>query len=86
MSKILISLSGYHKNFHAFLLVFGYSPVFLEICSTYLTLQCSKCLFHMNKHKDMVGPVTLVEKFQDEMVTEKTFAKKAQFFFGVKSS
>ena len=35
----------------------------------------------MNKHKDMVRTVTFVEKFQDEMVTEKTFTKKAQHFF-----
>ena len=30
----------------------------------------------------MVRTVTFVENFQDEMVTEKTFTKKAQFFFG----
>ena len=35
----------------------------------------------MNKHKDMVRIVTFVEKFQDEMVNEKTFTKKAQPFF-----
>ena len=35
----------------------------------------------MNKHKDMVRPVTFVEKCQDEMVTEKTFTKKAPIFF-----
>ena len=34
----------------------------------------------------MVRTVTFVEKFQDERVTEKTFTKKAQyFFFGFKS-
>ena len=35
----------------------------------------------MNKHKDMVRNVTFVEKFQYEMVTEKTFTKKAQHSF-----
>ena len=35
----------------------------------------------MNKHKDIVRTVTFVEKFQDKMVTEKTFTKKAQHFF-----
>ena len=39
----------------------------------------------MNKHKDMVRTVTFVEKIQDEMVTEKTFTKKAQNFFLVSS-
>ena len=39
----------------------------------------------MNKHKDKVRTVIFVEKFQDEIVTEKTFTKKAQHFFGVSS-
>ena len=65
--------------------MFGYSPVFLEICSTHLTMQCPRCLFHINKHKDIFRTVTFVEKFQDEMVTEKTCTKKAQHFFGFKS-
>ena len=39
----------------------------------------------MNKHKDIVRTVTFVEKFQDEMVTEKTCTKKAQHFFLVSS-
>ena len=33
----------------------------------------------------MVRPVTFVEKFQDEIVTEKTFTKKAPNFFLVSS-
>ena len=33
----------------------------------------------------MVRPVIFVEKFQDEMGTEKTFTKKAPHFFGFKS-
>ena len=36
----------------------------------------------MNKHKDVIRPVKFVEKFQDEMVTEKTFTKKAHNIFG----
>ena len=39
----------------------------------------------MNKHSDMVRTVTFVEKFQDEMVTKKTFTKTAQHFFLVSS-
>ena len=39
----------------------------------------------MNKHKDKVRTVIFVEKFQDEIVTEKTFTKKAQHFFLVSS-
>ena len=38
-------------------------------------------LVPMNKHKDMVRTVTIVEKIQDEMVTEKAFTKKAYFFW-----
>ena len=34
----------------------------------------------MNKHKDMVRPVTFVEKCQDEMVTEKHLKKSTNFF------
>ena len=33
----------------------------------------------------MVRPVTFVEKFQDEIVTERTFTKKAQIFILVSS-
>ena len=33
----------------------------------------------------MVRTVIFVEKFQDEIVTEKTFTKKAQHFFWVSS-
>ena len=39
----------------------------------------------MNKHKDMVRNVIFVEKFQDEMVHEKTSTNKAQYFFLVAS-
>ena len=35
----------------------------------------------MNKHKDSVRTVKFVENFQDEMLTEKTFTKKAQQSF-----
>ena len=62
MSEILISLTGHDKNVHAFLVLFGYSPVFLELCSTQLTLQCPKCLFHMNKNKNMVRNVIFLGK------------------------
>ena len=39
----------------------------------------------MNKHKDIVRTVTLVEKFQDEMATEKNIYKKSTTFYFVLS-
>ena len=82
MSEILISLTGHHKNVHSF---FGYSPVFLEICSTHLTLQCLKCVFTWINTRIWLELPYLWKKFQDEMVHEKTFTNKAQYFFLVSS-
>ena len=87
MSEIMISLTGHNKNVHAFFVNVLLFPSFLEICSTLLTLLCTKCLFHMNEHKDMVRNVIFVgKKVQDEMVHEKNIYKpNTLFFFGFKS-
>ena len=81
MTEILISLTRNQKNIVLSFACFGIFPVFIEICSTHFTLQCSKSLLHMKKHKNKASTVTFVEKkFQDEMVHEKTYANKAQYF------
>ena len=50
------------KKICAFFQVFRDSLYFLEIFTTLLTMQCPKCLFHMNNHIDQVGYVTFVER------------------------
>ena len=54
---------------------------FLEILITALTMQCPKCVFHMDNHIDQVRYVPFVggKKFQYEIVHQRTCAKNTYF-------
>ena len=69
-----------------YLHVFCNSMFSLDIFSTHLTLICSKCLLHMNKHLYEVRPVTFVERSSRLNGTSKNISKKAHklFWFPVK--
>ena len=44
-------------------------------------MQCPKCVFHMDNHIDQVGMSHLWKKFQDKILHQRTFTKKAPNFF-----
>ena len=50
------------KKYVLFLKVFRDFLFFLEIFTTLLTMQCPKCLFHIDNHIDQIMCVTFVEK------------------------
>ena len=54
---------------------------FLEIFSTLLTMQCPKCLFHMDNHIDQVRCVTYMEKsFKMKQCIKEHLQKRHLFF------
>ena len=58
---MLISLTGNKKMLGAFFVQgFRFSQFFLEITSTHVEMNCHKCLFHMDNHKNQVGSVMVV--------------------------
>ena len=57
------------------------SPSFLEVISTHFTMQCFKCIFHMDNHTDMVGAVTFVDLKKIKWYTQKHLLKKSHYFF-----
>ena len=61
--------------------VFHDSVFFLEIFTTPLTMQCPKCIFHMDIYKDQVRSVTFVEKKVSRWYrASKNIYKKAPHF------
>ena len=62
--------------------MFRVSLFFLKIFATLLTMQCPKCLFHMDNHIDQVKCVTFVEKVYRLNSASKNIYKKASYFFG----
>ena len=55
----------------------------LEIFSTFLTLHCLKCLFHVNIHIDKVINVMFVENVSIWNVTSENISKKITWLFWV---
>ena len=76
MSGILVSSTGNKKICCIFLQVFHDTLVFLEIFTTHLTMQCFK--FFSTWIFTWIDLVLshLWKQFQDEIVHQKTFAKK----------
>ena len=81
MSEILKSSTWNQKKSYAFFSSAPWFFLFLEIFTTLLTMQCPKCLFHMENHKDQVKCVTLVEKVSRWDSSSKNIYKKNTWFF-----
>ena len=65
------------KKICAFFQVFCDSLFFLEIFTTFLTMQCTKCLFQMYNHIDQVRCVTFVEKVSRQNSASKNIYKES---------
>ena len=54
-----------------------WSPVFLEIFPTHLTMRCHKCLFHMDNHINQVESVMVVARISRWSCTSENINKKS---------